>query len=220
MICEAILHFDPLRTQIKTEIIDQNDIHRVKYIESDEIMRMIQQHSYAPPMRSGLLPPNCIALTVHREQWNVTLASDFDRCEVSYYKTRYEDFPVPRILLSCTISGNRLHDFRLAIADQGELTPQTPLFRCPFPNVRDFALCVGSNVFTGYDSIGKLRTLLHRVMAVPFGDDYYRPEQTRLNLSARELFEYLKDKTPDYYYSHVLIPSGKTLSDFRGGDQL
>ena len=42
MICEAILHFDPLRTQIKTEIIDQNDIHRVKYIESDEIMRMIR----------------------------------------------------------------------------------------------------------------------------------------------------------------------------------
>ena len=54
-------------------------------------------------------------------------------------------------------------------------------------------------------------------MAVPFGDDYYRPEQTRLTLSARELFEHLKDKTPDYYYSHVLIPSGKTLSDFIGG---
>ena len=72
-------------------------------------------------------------------------------------------------------------------------------------------------MFTGYDTPRKLRTLLHRVMAVPFGDDYYRPEQTRLNLGARELFEHLKDKTPAYYYENVLIASGKTLSDFLGG---
>lgn len=217
MIREAILHFDPLQTQVKTEIIDQNGLHRVKFIENDELMHAIRQNSYAPPQHSGLLPPNCIALTEHKEQWTVTLASDFDHCEVSYYNTRYDDFPVPRILLSCTLHGDRLQNFRLAIADQGELTPQTALFKCPFPNVNDFSLCVGSNVIAGYDSIWKLRTLLHRIMAVPFGDDYYRAEQTRLNLSARELFEHLKDKTPDYYYSHVLIPSGKTLSDFIGG---
>ena len=180
-------------------------------------MHAIRQNSYAPPQHSGLLPPNCIALTEHKEQWTVTLASDFDHCEVSYHNTQYENFPVPRILLSCTLHGDRLQNFRLAIADQGELTPQTVLYKSPFPNVNDFSLCVGSNAFTGYDSIRKLRTLVHHVMAVPFGDDYYRPEQTRLNLSARELFEHLKDKTPDYYYSHVLIPSGKTLSDFIGG---
>lgn len=38
MIREAILHFDPLQTQVKTEIIDQNGLHRVKYIENDELM--------------------------------------------------------------------------------------------------------------------------------------------------------------------------------------
>ena len=115
-----------------------------------------------------------------------------------------------------------LHDTQrqvaeLPVADQGELTPETALFKCPFPNVNGFSLCVGSNVFTGYDTPRKLRTLLHRVMAVPFGDDYYRTEQTRLNLGARELFEHLKDKTPAYYYENVLIASGKTLSDFLGG---
>lgn len=217
MIREAILHFDPLQTQVKTECIDQNGLRSVKFIENEDLMQAIRQHTYAPPLHSGLLPPNCIALTEHKEQWTVTLASDFDYCEVSYHNTQYENFPVPRILLSCTLHGDRLQNFRLAIADQGELTPQTVLYKSPFPNVNDFSLCVGSNAFTGYDSIRKLRTLLHRVMAVPFGDDYYRTEQTRLNLGARELFEHLKDKTPAYYYENVLISSGKTLSDFLGG---
>ena len=217
MILEAILHFEPLQTQVKTELIDQNGRHRVKFIDNEDLMHAIRQNSYVPPLHSGLLPPNCVALTTHREQWTVTLTSDFDRCEVTYHNTMYENFPVPRLLLSCTINGDKLKNFRLAIAAAGELTPQTALFQCPFPNVNGFSLCVGSNAFTGYDSIRKLRTLVHHVMAVPFGDDYYRPEQTRLHLSARALFNHLKDKTPDYYYSHVLIPSGKTVSDFIGG---
>lgn len=39
-------------------------------------MRAIRQHTYTPPLHSGLLPPNCVALTAHKEQWTVTLASD------------------------------------------------------------------------------------------------------------------------------------------------
>ena len=170
MIREAILHFDPLQTQVKTECIDQNGLRSVKFIENEDLMRAIRQHTYTTPLHSGLLPPNCVALTAHKEQWTVTLASDCNCYDVFYHNTAY-----------------------------------------------GFSLCVGSNVFTGYDTPRKLRTLLHRVMAVPFGDDYYRPEQTRLNLGARELFEHLKDKTPAYYYENVLIVSGKTLSDFLGG---
>ena len=217
MIREAILHFDPLQTQVKTECIDQNGLRSVKFIENEDLMRAIRQHTYTPPLHSGLLPPNCVALTAHKEQWTVTLASDCGCYDVFYHNTAYENFPVPRLLLSCTINSGRLQNFRLAVADQGELTPETALFKCPFPNVNGFSLCVGSNVFTGYNTPRKLRTLLHRVMAVPFGDDYYRTEQTRLNLGARELFEHLKDKTPAYYYENVLIASGKTLSDFLGG---
>ena len=58
---------------------------------------------------------------------------------------------------------------------------------------------------------------MHRVLSLPFGDDYYKPGCTRLELSARDLFEHLKDKEPSYYYSDVLIPKGKTLTDFIGG---
>lgn len=30
----------------------------------------------------------------------------------------------------------------------------------------------------------------------------------------RQLLEHLKDKTPDYYESDILIPDGRTLADF------
>lgn len=33
----------------------------------------------------------------------------------------------------------------------------------------------------------------------------------------RELLEHLKDKDPAYYYTDVLIPSGKTIKDFMMG---
>ena len=51
-------------------------------------------------------------------------------------------------------------------------------------------------------------------MSMPNNNDHYRNERTRLGLEYRELLETLKDKTPEYYYSDVLIPSGKTISNF------
>lgn len=38
-----------------------------------------------------------------------------------------------------------------------------------------------------------------------------------MDLELRDLFETLRDKTPEYYYTDVLIPSGKTLADFIQG---
>ena len=91
------------------------------------------------------------------------------------------------------------------------------MYRCPFPNVNGFHLCTGSNQFTGYDTLWKLRSLPGRGISLPVGDDHHKPDCTKLNLSARDLFEHLKDKEPAYYYSSVLIPIGKAVTDFIGG---
>ena len=99
MIREAILHFDPLQTQVKTECIDQNGLRSVKFIENEDLMRAIRQHIYTPPLHSGLLPPNCVALTAHKEQWTVTLASDCDCYDVLYHNTAYENFPAAAAVL-------------------------------------------------------------------------------------------------------------------------
>ena len=50
---------------------------------------------------------------------------------------------------------------------------------------------------------------------MPNNNDYFRTQNNKKNMELRELFEHLKDKTPEYYYSDVLLPmENKTLNDF------
>lgn len=214
---KAVLHLDPLKSVVKTELILQNSTHEVKHIPGDALVNALKAHIYAAPMKTGLLPPGVIALTAYPDGWDVTLENITDRCTVYYHKTAYPDFPLPHLLLRCRVKNGILSSFQMAVADEGALSPESRLYRCPFPNVRDFSLCVGSNQFTGYDTLWKLRGLMHRVLSLPFGDDYYQPDSTKLKLPARELFEHLKDKAPSYYYSDVLLLMGKTVTDFIGG---
>lgn len=215
---KAVLLLDPLKSAVKTELIREDGTREVRHIPGDALLSGLEAHTQMAPVRSGLLPPGVVSLTAYPDGWDVTLQNVTDRCTVWYHKTVYPDFPLPRLLLRCRMKGGMLNGFQMAVCDAGSLSPETKLYRFPFPNVNGFSLCVGTNQFTGYDTLWKLRGLMHRVLSLPFGDDYYKPDCTRLGLSARELFEHLKDKDPAYYYSDVLIPNGKTLTDFiRGG---
>ena len=49
---------------------------------------------------------------------------------------------------------------------------------------------------------------------MPNNDDHYSPEANKPQLGYRDLLEHLKDKDSAYYYSDILITSGKTLKDF------
>ena len=42
----------------------------------------------------------------------------------------------------------------------------------------------------------------------------YDSSRNQLELEHGPLMEHLQDKTPDYYYSDILIPNGETLEDF------
>ena len=59
-----------------------------------------------------------------------------------------------------------------------------------------------------------LQNLPDFIVSLPDNDDYFNIKNNRLQLNHRELMEHLADKTPEYYYSDILIPSGKTLADF------
>lgn len=212
---EVVLHVNLLNSTVKSELIDENGKAHVKFIDPDKLVSTLESHTYTAPMSTGLLPPNCVALTAHSNSWEVLLISDFDRCDVTYHETMYPDFPLPHMAVHCQVSATGvLSNFQLAVLDEGELALDMRLYVCPFPNVSGFSLCVGSNSFTGYDSLWKLHSLVYRLLKIPFADDSYNSAHSRLNLSARDLFTHLQDKTPAYYYSDVLIPSGKTLADF------
>lgn len=70
---EAVLYLDPLKTVVKTELICKDGTHLVKYIPGDALASELQANVHVAPMRSGLLPPGCIALTAFQDGWDITL---------------------------------------------------------------------------------------------------------------------------------------------------
>ena len=52
------------------------------------------------------------------------------------------------------------------------------------------------------------------LLQLPNNNDSFNPQNNKLHMPYRELLNHLKDKDPSYYYTDVLVPSGKTLKDF------
>ena len=49
---------------------------------------------------------------------------------------------------------------------------------------------------------------------LPDNDDMFDRRHNRKELEHKELMELLRDKDPAYYYTDILVPNGRTLSDF------
>ena len=98
---EAVLHLDPLRSVVKTELIRKDGTHEVKHIPGDALADELKAHTHIAPMHTGLLPPGVAMLTAYPDVWDVTLENVTDRCTVYYHKTAYPDFTLPHLLLRC-----------------------------------------------------------------------------------------------------------------------
>jgi len=60
----------------------------------------------------------------------------------------------------------------------------------------------------------QLRGIPYYVLSMPNNDDDYSGDKNKMDLPSRALYEHLKDKDTAYYYSDVLIESGKTIRNF------
>ena len=97
-------------------------------------------------------------------------------------------------------------------------TGDTKMYHYPFSNVYDdLRVCVGNNVLPHFKSQTQLSKFPRFLLGIPNNDDFFKESHNRLHMSHRELLEHLKDKEPSYYYTDVLVESGKTLSDFING---
>lgn len=94
----------------------------------------------------------------------------------------------------------------------------TKMYHYPFSNVYDdLRVCVGNNVLPHFKSQTQLSKFPRFLLGIPNNDDFFKESHNRLHMSHRELLEHLKDKEPAYYYTDVLVESGKKLSDFING---
>ena len=92
------------------------------------------------------------------------------------------------------------------------------MYHYPFSNVYDdLRVCVGNNVLPHFKSQTQLSKFPRFLLGIPDNDDFFKESHNRLHMPHRELLEHLKDKEPAYYYTDVLVESGKTLSDFING---
>ncbi len=91
----------------------------------------------------------------------------------------------------------------------------TPMFFYPFSNVyEDDRVCTGNNVLPRYKKLSALKNFPRYLLGLPDNDDMFDRRHNRKELEHKELMELLRDKDPAYYYTDILVPNGRTLSDF------
>lgn len=165
---------------------------------------------------SGILPANCIGVSMCSAQTIYYLWYPERRAYIRYGDKEYADFPIPRLVFGIRLlNTGRVGDCTMGVVADEPPTPDTRMFFYPFSNVFDgFRVCMGNNVLPRYKNRMKIANFPSYLLGVPDNDDYYDTEHNRKHMTHGELLEHLKDKDPSYYYSDILVPSGNTLSDF------
>ena len=170
-----------------------------------------------PGRGTGLLPMNTLSVWQGGEETRLVLWFPRRYADVSLYDTLYPQFPIPRLVFGTSFSGEgKPLRPRLGVVADEVPTPETAMYYYPFSNVfdDDDKICVGDNVMPAYKQLWRASSLPAFLLSIPNNLHMYNSLHNKLALQYRDLMEHLKDKDPDYYYTDVLIPNGKTLGDF------
>lgn len=167
-------------------------------------------------IRSGFLPQNCFHVSVRENgDRDFCLWHPHLRADINYFGTEYPDFPLPRLVFGFRVNPEgKVFDCRLGVVEDKPPAEDNAMFLYPFSNVGGFHLCTGNNVLPVYKKTSALVNLPGYLLQLPNNNDSFNPQDNKLHMPYRELLNHLKNKDPAYYYTDVLIPSGKTLKDF------
>ena len=89
------------------------------------------------------------------------------------------------------------------------------MFFYPFSNVYDDErVCTGNNILPRYKKLSAMKNFPRYLLGWPDNDDMFYSAHNQKGLDHKALLEHLKDKDPAYYYTDILVPNGRTLSDF------
>lgn len=213
---DIVLRVSPSQKAFVVEEHKPGDVLSYKEISPIDLYYAINKSYHSTiKLDSGLLPQNCIHVSIsstekHFVLWNRELYAD-----VNYCGTEYPNFPLPRLVFGVRM----LPDGKVADCTMGVVADETPnlstkMFQYPFSNVSDFRVCVGNNTLPKYAKQTALEHFPSYLLGLPDNDDSYRAGHNKAHLEHRELLNRLKNKDPAYYYTDVLIESGKTLNDF------
>lgn len=166
---------------------------------------------------TGLLPENCIAAVMEKKFMYYFIRYPELYADISYYDSRYLRFPIPRLVFGFKYLPHegKVAGCSVCVVKDERLTPDTPTYFYPFSNVHDNrSICTGNNALPLYKDPARLHTLAGYLLRLPNNNDLYSKGHNRLHAEYRDLLEQMKDKTPDLYYSDVLVADGGTLENF------
>lgn len=202
--------------KISVEML-KDGITNIKYTKAESILECLKSSIVKDGRTdSGVLPKNCIAYSCYANGKKfVAVSFDDKTTDISFEKTEYKDFPIPRLVFGFFVSADgKIMRILMGVTELGRLTPKSKMYVFPFSNVSGFNLCTGSNTLPNIKSLHQLNGLPYYILKMPNNYDYYSDDRTRIRLDYRGLLEHLKDKDRQYYYDNVLIEMNKTLNDF------
>ena len=196
----------------------KNGIKSCKCISLNDLLVCIKSSiREIKPIYRAVLPKNALFYSCCPETGSFSAAMEYpyNKADITYMNTEYRDFPLPKLVFGFKVAGKKIKKVYLGITGNGILREGSLMYTYPFSNVsNDFILCTGGNSLPEIKSPYSLSNMPDYILSLPDNDDYYNIRHNRLELGHRELMEHLADKSPEHYYSDILIPSGKTLSDF------
>ena len=196
----------------------KNGIKSCKCISLNDLLVCIKSSiREIKPIYRAVLPKNALFYSCCPETGSFSAAMEYpyNKADITYMNTEYRDFPLPKLVFGFKVAGKKIKKVYLGITGNGILRESSLIYTYPFSNVsNDFILCTGGNSLPEIKSPYSLSNMPDYILSLPDNDDYYNIRHNRLELGHRELMEHLADKSPEHYYSDILIPSGKTLSDF------
>lgn len=199
---------------------DNDGVKGFKEINPNSLLECINQSLLRGVVSSGLLPKGCLSFTAHDDgNKNVVILHPESKADITYYGTPYPNFPLPKLVFGFGITKeNRISGCRLGVVgNESNLKPATPMFVYPFSNVSGTHLCTGNNVLPKCESLHTLGSVPYYILSMDNNNDHFQPSNNKLRFEMRDLLELLRDKSPEYYYSNILIPSKQTLGDFING---
>ena len=166
---------------------------------------------------SGLLPEGCIAVKMDKSFTTFFIRYPELYADFTYQKTSYLHFPIPRLVFAFKYmpAEGKVAGCRLCVVKDEPLTLDTPTFWYPFSNVSsDGYICTGNNALPVYKDTSRLHTLAGYILRLPNNNDQYYSDHNKPGAEFRDLLEHMKDKSPEHYYSDILVKNNRTLRDF------
>ncbi|WP_409969826.1 hypothetical protein RFF05_07960 [Bengtsoniella intestinalis] len=206
------------RNEFVVEQMGRNGVIANKNISPDAFLSCVANSCIEDNIqKSGLLPKGCIATSIGRKNRYYFMRYTALEADFTYATTEYLHFPIPRLVFGFEYQPavQKVTGYRVCVVPDGPLQSDSTLYHYPFSNVGvNGHICLGNNALPKYKRPEQLSTLPDYILRIPNNNDHYSTQHNKQGLQYRDLLEHLKDKSPAYYYEHVLVESGRTLGQF------